>query len=474
MSIDRLPTAGHTGAQAPGPGRATPAFLRELLADPLRLFTRLRTSYGPIVRVPVGRGGFHLVCGPEAVEQVLVGEQRAYAKGLRRRTMPPGEGIQPLSLLLGSGLLTSGGDLHRTRRRLIQPMFHRERIAGYGAAISELSRATALGWADGSRREVHTDMSELTLAIVARTVFGVDVDSEVVRRVRRAVAANMRLSQLAVLPGAIRLQQHLPIGPLRAARDARDDLTAVVMEMIEQRRSLDAAGSDLLSTLLATRDADTGAPLDDTSIRDEALTILLAGHETTANAMAWAYHLLATNPQARDRMHTELDDVLNGRKPTTADLAELPYTRAVFSETLRLYPPAWILLRRTTRDVTLTGYHLPADTNVLLSQWVIHRDPTWWPAPEEFRPQRWLTPDPTRPKYAYFPFGGGTRQCIGNTFAEMEGALALAAISSIRTLTPTPGRPVTPIPRVTLRPQPLQMTAHPRTPHPTPATHQPH
>jgi len=431
-----------------------------MLADPLTVLPRLRAEYGPVVRVPVGRGGFHLVCDPDAVGQVLVTSQRAFAKGFRRRTMPPGQGIQPLALLLGSGLLTSAGDLHRRRRRLIQPLFHRQRVAGYGDQITRLTDAAAAGWADGALVDLHAEMSELTLAIVARTVFDVGIDSDVIRRVRRAVHANLRLSRLAVIPGAIRLAGRRSIGPVRTAHLARQDLTNVVMEMIARRRAEGTGGADLLSLLIEARDAETGATLPDIAVRDEALTILLAGHETTANALSWAYYLLGRYPEAREKLHAELDEVLDGRLPTVNDLPALAYTRAVFNETMRLYPPAWILIRRTCQDVELAGFHIPAETTVLLSQWVVHRDPAWWPEPDAFRPERWLEPAPDRPRFAFFPFGGGTRQCIGNTFAELEGALVLATIS--RRLILDPAHRVTPVPRVTLRPRSLRMTAHHR------------
>jgi cytochrome P450 len=437
-----------------------------LLLDPLGTFEQLRRRHGPVVRVPVGRGGFHLVCDPAAIQDVLVTSHHDYAKGFRRRSTPPGEGVQPISMLVGEGLLTSSGEAHRTRRRLMTPLFHRQRIAAYGSTFAQLAEQRCAGWPDGGRIDAHSEMSELTLAIVARTVFDTDIDSDVVATIRRAVAANARISRLAVFPNATTLERRLPLPAIRRARRARAELFAAVQGMVDDRRRAGLGGWDLMSLLSTARDADTGAFLDDEAVRDESLTILLAGHETTANALSWAFHLLGGCERARAAMHAELDAVLGGRLPTIEDLPNLPYTRAVFTETLRLYPPAWLMVRRSLRARTLGGVHVPADTTLLLSQWVVHRDPEIWPEPAAFRPERWLGDDPAagrRHRFGFFPFGGGIRQCIGNTFAETEGAMILATVGRRWTLEPVAGHRVEPLPRVTLRPKGgLPMTARRR------------
>ncbi|WP_322779669.1 cytochrome P450, partial [Frankia sp. Cas4] len=407
-----------------------------------------------------------------AVQDVLVASQRVFVKGIHRRRTPVDEGVQPLALILGSGLLTSTGELHRIRRRLIQPLFHRQRIAAYGTVFATLAEQAADGWSEGTRLDMHRQMTELTLGIIARTVFDLPVDNEVVTTVRRALAVNMGVSQRAVIPGGRHLEK-LPLPAIRRARDSRADLDALVRKMITNRRQHPTGGDDLLSLLLAACDAETGAPLDDDAVRDEALTILLAGHETTANALSWAFHLLGAAPRVRDALHAELDEVLGDRLPTLDDLPDLPYTRAVFTETLRLYPPAWIMFRRTLKDHSLAGYHVPAGSTIMISQWVVHRDPQYWPDPDCFVPERWLDPESsapapasrsTRPRYAFFPFGGGSRQCIGNTFAEMEGTLILATICRRWRLDPVAQVPVVPLPRVTLRPRSgVPMTVHRRT-----------
>ncbi|AEH09925.1 Unspecific monooxygenase [Candidatus Protofrankia datiscae] len=475
------------GPHPPGPSGQSLRTAYSFLTNPLDLLIRLRHEHGPIVRGSLGRGTVYLVNDPAAVQEILVSSQRVFAKGFRRKRMPLDEGIQPLALLLGSGLLTSSGELHRARRRLIQPLFHRQRIATYGGTFARLAEETISGWSDGQRLNIHEEMTELTLGIVTRTVFDLPMNSDLVLTIRRAIAANMGVSRRAILPGS-RYLEKIPLPTTLRARNSRADLDRLIREIIADRRREGADGNDLLSLLLTTRDAETGAPLDDDAVRDEALTILLAGHETTANALSWAFHLLGNAPQAREALHAELDEVLGDRLPTLDDLPRLPYTRAVFTESIRLYPPVWIMFRRTVADHSLGGYDIPAGSTVLVSQWVMHRDPDYWPDPDGFVPQRWLEPSPTssptdetqpsatgpaseprstatRPKYAFFPFGGGSRQCIGNTFAELEAAIVLATVCRRWHLEPTPGHSVTPLPRVTLRPRSgVPVIAHRRNP----------
>jgi cytochrome P450 len=255
-----------------------------------------------------------------------------------------------------------------------------------------------------------------------------------------------------------RLLDRLPLPGTRRREADRRDLDRIVYQLIADRRAAGAQGHDVLSLLLSARDPDTGEPMPDELVRDEAMTLLLAGHETTANALAWALHLLVTDPTAQDRVHAELDEVLGGRAPTMADLPRLAYTTAVWREALRLYPPAWAVVRHLVREHPVAGHQLPAGSALLLCPWVVHRDPAWWPEPDRFRPERWLPggegPEPDRPRYAYFPFGGGPRQCIGNDFAELEGVIVLATVLREWRLTGAPGAPpVIPQPLVTLRPR---------------------
>lgn len=456
--------------EVPGPSGGLVAAVRMLRGDPLAGLTRLRREYGPVVRLSSRPVSAFLVADPTAIGDGLVGSNRTHAKGAVRRGFGSSESVvQPLALLLGQGLLTSSGELHRRQRRLMQPLFHRQRIAGYGETFARIADETAGAWRDGQRLDVHAEMTEMALAIVARTLFDVDLDSALIAAVRTAIDENMPAAGRARLPG-FEAFERLPLPAPRRRRTAREALDRVVHEMIENRRAAGADGHDLLSLLLSTRDAETGAGMDDEQVRDEALTILLAGHETTANALSWTFHLLGRDPGVAARMHGELDQVLGDRMPTMDDLPRLPYTDAVIRESMRLYPPVWAMGRHLTEDRDVGGYLLPAGSTLLFSQWVVHRDERWWPDPDRFDPTRWLdattavgAAPPDQPRYSYFPFGGGPRQCIGNTFAHLEGVLALAAIGRRWSFEPDPEVEIVPAPLVTLRPRDgLPMTARAR------------
>ncbi|RAG85108.1 cytochrome P450 [Streptacidiphilus pinicola] len=449
---------------APGPtGR-----LRALLAmsgNPLDYLTGLRDQYGPVVRIPLGWRELYMINDPEAVHEVLVTSQRNF----RKDVMSAGRGkwAAPLEVILGNGLVTSDGSFHRQQRRLIQPMFHHERIAGYGRAFAELSDDIQSGWRDGGRLDLHVEMTELTLAIVARTLFDVSLDSDVARTVRTAIPRHEGPMRWDSLPFARQLAK-LPLPGNKRFYAGRASLHDIVDQLMAERRRGDGQGADLLSLLLAARDADTGEPMEDGQVRDEAITLLMAGHETTASSLTWAYHLLGSHPEARERMHREIDEVLGGRLPTVEDLPHLVWTDAVLSEAMRLYPPIMGLARRPLDDFEVCGHRIPKDTFVGIIPYVVHRDPTWWPQPELFAPQRWLEhppPDgsadeltghavrPGRPRFAYVPFGGGPRQCIGNTFTRMEGVMALATLGRHWEFEPVPGFDVDPLARITIRPR---------------------
>jgi cytochrome P450 len=457
--------------EVPGPGGGPLAVTRMLRSDPLAGLTRLRREYGPVVRLSSRPVSAFLVADPAAIGDGLLGSNRTHAKGAVRRGFGSGETVvQPLTFVLGRGLLTSEGEAHRRQRRLMQPLFHRRRIAGYGETFGRIARDTAGAWHDGQHLDVHAEMTEMTLAIVARTLFDVDLDSEVIAVVRTALDENMPAAGRARLPG-FEAFERLPLPAPRRRRAAREALDRVVHQLIEDRRAAGTVGDDLLSLLLSTRDADTGAGMADEEVRDEALTIMLAGHETTANALSWTFHLLGGDRDVAARMHAELDEVLAGRTPTMDDIARLPYTDAVLRESMRLYPPVWAMGRHLTEDRDVGGYLLPAGSTLVFSQWVVHRDERWWPDPDRFDPARWLVgatigvgaAPPDQPRYSYFPFGGGPRQCIGNTFAHSEGVLALAAIARHWSFEPDPGTPIVPQPLITLRPRDgLPMTAHRR------------
>jgi cytochrome P450 len=433
------------------PGNALTT-LRAVRHDPLGTFTGLSRAYGPIVRVPMPGARLYLVSDPGAIQEAMTATGRNFAKGAGRSPDPERPGFQPLQRILGAGLLTSAGEHWRRQRRLINPLFHHSRIADYCAVFAELAERTADSWRDGEVRDIHTDMTELTLAIVGRTVFDVDLDATIMRRIRQWLTDNMDTARRGSNTPWSRFLDKLPLPSTRRWNADRRALDQLVYQLIAARRASGATGTDLLSLLLSAQDAETGVAMNDLDVRDEAVTLLLAGHETTANALAWAFHLLGRWPQTQRELRAELDEVLDGRLPGAADLPRLPYTRAVFNEAMRLYPPAWIVARRLLAARDVCGYRLPASSMLLFCTYSIHRDPQWWPQPEQFRPQRWLTKDNDRPRYSYFPFGGGPRQCIGNGFAEAEGMLALATLVRRWYVTPVSDAPIRPRPLITLRP----------------------
>jgi cytochrome P450 len=303
----------------------------------------------------------------------------------------------------------------------------------------------------------------------------VSLDSDVSRTVRTALPRNDGPLRWALVPGG-ELLARLPLPSNRQFVRGRDALYDVVHRLIAERRESGAGGTDLLSMLLEARDTETGEPMDDDQVRDEVLTLLMAGHDTTANSLAWALHLLSVNPAAADQLQTEVDTVLGDRLPTFEDVSALPWTRAVFAEALRLYPPVWTVARRALAEHEVLGTRLPRNSTVVMSPWVVHRDPRWWPAPERFAPQRWVErfPDgttdnltgtalnPDRPRFSYFPFGGGPRQCIGNEFAQLEGAIVLATIARNWRVQPADGHEAEPQAKIIVRPRgglPMRVTA---------------
>jgi len=438
------------------------ALLQALRQNPLDTFSRLAREHGGLVSLSVPGLRLYLVSDPTAIQDSLTLTNRAYAKGVPRDGDPRGEGVQPLSRVLGQGLLTSAGDLWRRQRRLMQPLFQPARVAEYGAVFVRLAAGTGATWRDGEVRDLHAEMTELTLAIVARTVFDVDLETEFVAHVRRSLATNMRTTRRQLVPWG-RLLDRLPLPSTRRFNADRAALDAMIYRMIADRRAGGARGGDLLSLLLSARDEETGERMPDQQVRDEAVTMLLAGHETTANALAWTFHLLGGNPAAQERLGAELDEVLAERPASVSDVPRLPYTVAVLHEAMRLYPPAWVLARRLVTDRDVCGYALPAGSLLVSSPWVVHRDPQWWPEPDEFRPERWLGDTRDRPRYAYFPFGGGPRQCIGNSFAEMEATLVLATLARHWRVAPVPDADIRPQALVTLRPaRGVPMTLHRR------------
>ncbi|HLL72297.1 MAG TPA: cytochrome P450 [Pyrinomonadaceae bacterium] len=423
--------------------------LLDLLAfrrDPLKFLTRIAREHGDIVHFRIGPQHVLLLNHPDLVKDALVTRADCFHKG---------RALQRSKRLLGEGLLTSEGEHHRRQRRLAQPAFHRKRIDSYGALMVEYAARDSSRWRDGETRDIAHEMMRLTLAIVGKTLFDADVESEA-DEIGGALTQILELFQMLLLPYSEYLER-LPLPANRRFTRARAALDAVIYRIIEERRASGVDRGDLLSMLLVAQDEEDGASggMSDEQLRDEVMTIFLAGHETTANALAWTWYLLAQNPEAEARLHAELDTVLEGgRLPTVEDLPRLPYTEMVLAESMRLYPPAWVIGRLAIKDYAVGGAVAEKGALVLLSQYVMHRDARFFPDPLRFDPERW-TPEAkeSRPQYSYFPFGGGARRCIGEGFAWMEGTLLVATIARRWRMRLVPGHAVVPHPRITLRPK---------------------
>jgi cytochrome P450 len=431
----------------PGPkGRFLTGNLLDYSRDQLGYLTRCAREYGDVVRLRFVNVRVYLLNHPDHVEYVLIRNNNNFIKSRGQRH----------SLgFLGGGLLTSEGPLWRRQRRLAQPAFHQERISAYGGTMVECAERTVSAWQDGEVRDVHEDMARLTLEIVAKTLFGTLLTKEL-EEVGEALAVIAK--RFAGRGGVLfQIPKSIPTpGNLRFRRAIRR-LDEIVYGIIRRRR---ASGEDayprgdLLSILLAARDEETGEAMSDEQLRDEVMTILLAGHETTANALSWTWYLIAGHPEAEAKLFEELREVLAGRAPTAEDLPRLGYADAVIKESMRLYPPVWAFGREALKDCKIGGYHVPAGTQLVMSQWVMHRDPRYYENPGKFRPERWTEDSAEKPpKYAYFPFGGGPRLCIGRPFAKMEAVLLLATIAQRFQFSPASGRPVMPQPSITLRPK---------------------
>jgi cytochrome P450 len=422
------------------PGEALLAFTRR----PLAYLPALVREHGDVLGFHFGRQTIAVLSDPDDIRDVLVTNARAFHKG---------RGLERAKMLLGEGLLTSEGEFHLRQRRLAQPAFHRARVAAYGDTMARYAERRFATWTDGGTFDLSREMAAYTLAVAGKTLFDADIESEA-PEIGRALTDSLAAFNFSVLPFAEHLLK-LPFPVVRRFKRARARLDATIFRLIAERRASGEDRGDLLSMLLLAHDTEgDGSGMTDTQLRDEAMTILLAGHETTANALTWALYLVSTHPGVEARLHAEVD-ALGGAPLGAEDVSRLPYARAVLAETMRLYPPAWIIGRRALAPYRVGDVELPARTIVLTSQWIVHRDPRWWPDADVFQPERWLpggsAMEPGRPKFSYFPFGAGTRVCIGEQFAWMEGILALATVVRGWHLDLVPGHPVVPQPIVTLR-----------------------
>jgi len=430
-------------AYPPGPARS----IRTLVIygpgrDPLAFFSNLAKTYGDISHVHMAGEHLFLLNHPQLVRDVLVTNQRSFHKG---------RGLERAKRLLGEGLLTSEDATHLRQRRLMQPAFHRERITSYASVMTRYADRVQRGWTDEGTIDAAQEMTRLTLGVVGKTLFDADVESQA-QNVGRSLTAVLGSFWLTMLP-FFDVLEHLPLPVFTRSRKARAELDAIIYGMIAERRKNPGDRGDLLSMLLMAQDEEgDGGVMTDRQVRDEAMTIFLAGHETTANALAWTWYLLSGAPDAEARLHEEVDRVLGGRLPTVEDLGHLPFVEQVVTESMRLYPPAWIIGRRAIEDYPVAGYVLPARSIVIVSPYVMHRDARFFPEPDRFMPQRWTADfKASLPPFAYFPFGGGTRRCIGESFAWMELMLVVSTLAQSWRLRLVPGYEVVPQPVVTLR-----------------------
>jgi len=421
-----------------------------MIADPLD-GPRQMALLGPVVRIwaPPPLPRMLLVSDPDLIETVLSADFRSYRKDWYTRQ---------LEYILGEGLVTSEGAHWKRQRRLMNPGFHRDRIASYAEVMANSAMQMAADWQGRRDLDIHAEMMALTLDVVAKTLFGADVgdDAHDVHRILGTLLEHF----MGIGGSGIRIPNMVPTPGNRRARAALDELDALMTRLIASKRA--EPGDDLLSMLIETTDED-GNGMDDQMLRDEALTLLVAGHETTALTLTFSFYLLAQNPDAEETLHAELDAVLGDRAPLMSDMRALPYTQAVITEAMRLYPPVWGIGREALQDTTLGDHAVLQGDQIFLSQWAMHRDPRFFDDPDTFRPERWLS-DRKRPKYAYFPFGGGPRVCIGKRFAEMESILLLATLARRYSLRLKEGERLELLPSITIRPKhglPMTSTARP-------------
>jgi cytochrome P450 len=411
-----------TLAYPPGPkGRLFGAGLHlASQRDPLGFMERIAREYGDVVHFKIGRRHVYLLNHPEHVKGVLLTHYANFLKG---------RGIVRRDNFLGEGLVTSEGEFHRRQRQLTQPAFNHERLKGYGATMTRLAAEGSRSWRDGDALDVLESMRQITLPIASQTLFGTRVDTEHDRIIDAFRTGLSRFRSFK--PSGSRLGDRLSPAQRRRVKNARGSIETLVSQIIAERRHAEDDHGDLLSLLLSRNGEEDEQLKSDRQIRDEAVTLFIAGFENIATALTWTWYLLAQNPEAEERLHAELDAVLGGRLPTAADFQRLSYTRMVFEEAMRVYPPVPRLVRTAVRDYRVGDYTVPAGSLVVVSQYLMHRDPRYFPDPERFDPERW-TPEARRerPAYSYFPFGGGSRRCIGDGFAYMEGVLVLATLAS--------------------------------------------
>lgn len=447
MSTSRLaaekPAPARIRHRPPGPrGGILLGNLPPFAADILGFLTRCVREYGDTVFLRLPGHDVFVLNRPEDIETVLLTQRTNFIK---HRFF-----WRHVTAIFGNGLLTSEGEFWLRQRRLAAPAFHPDRIAAYGDVMTAYADRQAGAWTDGETRDIHADMMRVTMEIVSKTLFDVEVEKDVdeigrsfdlvIREIAKRFRRPVKIADWIPLPGNRRYRRGVAL------------LDRLVARVLAERRARPGDRGDLLSMLMAARD-DDGRPMSDRQLRDELITLFLAGHETTAIALSWTLFLLAKNPAVEERLRREIGEAIGDRLPAAADLPRLSYADAVVKESLRLYPPAYVVGRESLADCAIGGYDVPARTTVYFSPWVLHRDPRHFPDAESFRPERWLDGSTAKlPKSVYIPFGGGPRVCIGERFAMMEGVLVLATLLRRFRLEMDGPDPV-PFPSITLRPE---------------------
>jgi len=436
------PTEPKTKAPA-GPRPRLPfGALRELRRDRLGYLQHVRDTYGPVATIPIGPRKVYLMNEPDMIREVFVTKNDSFTKS---------RALQMAKRVLGEGLLTSEGAFHRRQRRLSQPAFHKQRVAAYADVMAQYAQRISGQWRDGAQVDMNTEMMRLTLAVVAKTLFDADVEEEA-EEIGEALTDVMELFDRVTHPAG-ELLNKLPLPSNFRFDKAGRRLDETIYRMIENRRKSGEDRGDLLSMLLKAQDEDDGSTMTDKQVRDEAITLFLAGHETTAILLTWMWYALSQHPDVEQKLHAELDQVLAGRLPTYDDMAKLPYTRQVVSETLRLYPPAYAIGRMAAEDVEIGGYPIPKNDIILICPLLMHRDARFYESPETWNPDRW-TPafQEHLHKFAFIPFGGGPRICIGESFAWMEAMIIMGVLCQKWRASHVDSHEVGFDPKITLRP----------------------
>ncbi|MCK5709359.1 MAG: cytochrome P450 [Deltaproteobacteria bacterium] len=429
----------------PGPkGLPLLGSLIDCFSDMLGFLTRVSADYGDIVYYKLGSRKMYLLNNPEHIKDVLVTNNRNFEKS---------RALKRTKIILGEGLLTNEGEPHIKQRRTIQPVFHHERIKSYGDVMAQYASLVGEDWQNGAVVNIHKEMMKLTLNIVSKTIFDSDMESES-EEIGKSLTDIVTLFPRLLFPYS-EYVDNLPLPSNRRFQQAKDKLDSIIYAMIEERRARPGKRKDLLSMLLEAQDEEgDGDGMSDLQVRDEALTLFLAGQESTANSLVWTWYLVSQHPEVERKMQQEIDCVLKGSQPTLDDLGKLSYTQNVFKEALRLYPPAWAVARRVKEDYEVGGYVIPAGADIFMSQYVVHRDPRLYKEPDRFIPERWNSEETKNlPRFAYFPFGGGTRRCIGEPFAWMEGVILIATIASKWKMRLVPHQKIVPQALITIRPK---------------------